>query len=367
MLIKVSPTVHALILSFVTLSILVACESKSPPTEKKAESLIKPAKLIEIGLTNKDDYLNYPAVIKSQQLSSLSFEANGVVKEIFVVEAQKVKRREVLAKLDQRDLEAKLKSASAQFDNADTEYQRAVRLIKEDAISRSELEQRKSKRDIYKAELDTAKKALQGSVLVAPYSGNIARVSIRKQQAIQAGEPAIVILGAGVLEASMNLPSSMIVKAKEQKGPKAPSYLTLSAAPDRRIPAVFKEARLDADATSQTYEVTFTFKAPEDLNILPGMNASIWFKDPSKSNSKTPIPSVPLSAIVTDGEQKYVWVVNRESMVVTRRNITVEDGIGANLNVSSGLELGETIVAAGVSSLSEGMKVRPWSKRTTGE
>ncbi len=41
---------------------------------------------------------------------------------------------------------------------------------------------------------------------------------------------------------------------------------------------------------------------------------------------------------------------------------TVENGIGANLNVSSGLELGETIVAAGVASLSGGQKVRPWTK-----
>ena len=160
----------------------------------------------------------------------------------------------------------------------------------------------------------------------------------------------------------INLPSSIIAGAKEQKGPRTSSYLTLSVAPDRRIPALYKEATLDADATSQTYEVTFTFKAPKDLNVLPGMNATIWFKNPTESISETPKVSVPLTAIVTDGEQKYVWVVNRESMVVTRRNITLEDGIGANLNVSSGLELGETIVAAGVASLSEGMKVRLWAK-----
>ena len=359
---KIPRTIRLLIFSIFALFFLVACGSESPSLEKKDESLIKPAKLIEIGIANSDDYLNYPAVIKSRQLSTMSFEASGVVKDILVVEAQKVKRGEVLAKLDQRDLQAKLKSARAQFDNVNAEYQRAVRLIKEDAISRSELEQRKSERDVNKAQLTTAEKALQGSVLVAPYSGNIARVSIRKQQAIQTGESAIVILGAGGLEASIDLPASMLAMARGQKGPRAPSYLTLSVAPDRRIPAVFKEARLDADATSQTYEVTFTFKAPKDFNILPGMNATIWFKDPSKSISKTLKASVPLTAIVTDGEQKYVWVVNRESMVVTRRNITVEDGIGASLNVSSGLELGETIVAAGVSSLSEGMKVRPWSR-----
>lgn len=360
--IKLSSTIHSLSLTIFVLFLLTACGSESSSPEKKTESVARPAKLIEIGQTKGDDYLNYPAVIKSQQLSTLSFEVAGVVKEVLVVEAQKVKQGEVLARLDQRDLQTKLKSARAQFNNAEEEYQRAVRLIKEDAIPLSELEQRKSKRDVNKAQLETAEKALQDSVLVAPYAGNIARVSIREQQAIQAGEPAIQILGAGGLEASINLPSSIIARAKVKKGSENHTYLTLSVAPDRRIPAQFKEATLDADAASQTYEVTFSFIAPEDLNILPGMNATIWFKDPSKSESKAPKASVPLTAIVTDGEQKYVWVVNRESMVVTRRNITVEDGIGAYLNVSSGLELGETIVAAGVSSLSEGMKVRPWSK-----
>jgi len=360
--IKLSSTMHSLSLTIFLLFLLAACGSESSAPGKKTEAMARPAKLFEIGQTENDDYLNFPAVIKSQQLTELSFEVSGVVKELFVVEAQKVKQGEVLARLDQRDLQTKLKSARAQYDNAEEEYQRAARLIKEDAIPLSELEQRKSQRDVNKAQLETAEKALQDSVLVAPYAGNVARVSIKKQQAIKVGEPAIEILGAGGLEASINLPSSIIARAKAQKGSKNHTYLTLSVAPDRRIPAQFKEVTLDADVASQTYEVTFSFNAPEDLNILPGMNATIWFKDPSKRKPKGSKVSVPLTAIVAQGEQKYVWVVNRESMAVTRRNITVEDGIGAYLNISSGLELGETIVAAGVSSLSEGMKVRPWTK-----
>ena len=105
----------------------------------------------------------------------MSFEVGGILKELLVVEAQKVNQGDVLAKLDQRDLQAKLKSARAQFDNADAEYQRALQLIKGDVIfSRSTLEQRKSQRDVSKAQLETAEKALQDTVLLAPYSGNIA-------------------------------------------------------------------------------------------------------------------------------------------------------------------------------------------------
>lgn len=359
---KILTAILSSFLSFLLLTFLVACDSNKSAPQSDSEPLPRPAKLFQIGQTESDDYLNFPAVIKSNTLTELSFEVSGVVKELFVVEAQEVKQGEVLAKLGQKDLQTKLKSVRAQYDNAEEEYQRAVRLIKEDAIPLSELEQRESERDVNKAELETAEKALQDSILIAPFAGSIARVSIKKQQAIKVGEPAIEILGEGGLEASINLPSSIIAKAKEQRESNYDAYLTLSAVPDRRIPAQFKEITLDANAVSQTYEVTLSFKAPEDINILPGMNASIWFKDPLKGTYDDSKASVPLTAIVADGEQKYVWVVNRESMAVTRRNITVEDGVGEYLNVTSGLKLGETIVAGGVSSLSEGMKVRPWTK-----
>ncbi len=342
------------------LFLLTSCGSES--SEKETEAVARPAKLMEIGHTSDSNYLNYPAIIKSQQLSTLRFEVSGVVQEILVVEAQEVNQGDVMAKLDDRALQNKLAPALAQFKNADAEYQRAVRLLKDDAISRSEVEQRKSKRDVNKAQLETAEKALRDSLLIAPFSGNIAKVSIQTKQAVQAGEEAIVILGTGGLEASINLPSSIIAAAKDDDESSDPLYLTLSIAPGIKIPAEFKEASLAADAASQTYEVSFSFSAPEGLNILPGMNATIWFKDPRKRATSSSEVRIPLAAILTDGEQKSVWVVSKDSMIVSRRNITVKDDIGADLIVSNGLDLGEIIVVAGVHSLSEGMKIRPWIK-----
>jgi RND family efflux transporter MFP subunit len=342
--------------------LLVACDSGTPPPEKKTETLVRPAKLIEVGQANNNNFLNYPAVIQSRQRSVLSFEVGGMLKELTVIEAQRVKKGEVLAKLDQRDLLAKLTSARAQFKNANTEYQRALRLIKQDAISSSKLEERKSTRDVNKSQLKTAEKALQDSVLVAPFSGAIAKVSIKKRQIIQPGEPAITLLGKQGLEAKINLPSSILAKAERQEKPATDSYLVLDAAPDRQIPVMFKEASLDADEATQTYAVTFSFDTPEGLVILPGMNAVVWFKDPSKSHANINNLSVPLTAIAIDGEQKYVWVVDQNTMMVSKRNVIVEADVGASAGIISGLESGETIVAAGVSALSEGMKVSKWSK-----
>lgn len=340
---------------------LVACNSEPPIAEQSAKDLVRPVKLFTVGGVKSDGFLNYPAVIQSRQSSTLAFQVGGVLKEVLVIEAQQVEKGQVLAKLDQRDYLAQLNSIRAQFNNAETEYRRAERLITEQAISRSVLDQRKSQFEISRAQLDTAQKAIDDTLLLAPFSGNVATVAIEVSQNVQPGEAAISILGDGGLEAKINIPSYILAHAKESEEREGAAYLILDADQDIRIPARFKSVALEADPASQTFEVIFAFEAPKNLNVLPGMNATVWFLDPAQSNSASAAISVPLAAIATDNGDKFVWVVDQQAMTVAKRKVNIQSGIGSQLNVLSGLQEGETIVAAGVSYLAEGMKVRAWS------
>ncbi len=345
-----------------SLVLISACSQQAEQPTATENSQSRPAKLLVVGQAAEESFLNYPATVKAENVSALSFEVSGVVDKISVVESQSIQQGDVLATLDTRDLQASLQSAQAQFDNANSEFQRAQRLIDQDAISKSEFEQRRAQRDVNKAQLDTAQKGLQDAVLIAPFSGNIAEISIKAQQAIQAGSTAMTILGSGEMEATINLPSSVIALAQRPNNDVGGAFLVFSFAPDQRIPAVFKEANLSADTASQTYKVTFTFGAPDTMNILPGMNASLWFPDPrSRTNNDAQI-LLPLAAIGIDGDQKYVWLVNKSNSSVTKQIITVQDGVGEMLVVTDGLELGDTVVAGGISAISAGMKVHPWSK-----
>lgn len=347
-------------LCIVVFLLLSGCDSEAPATGEELTKKVRPVKLLSIGAEETENLLNYPAVIEAAKSSSLAFQESGELIELFVNELQMVKQGEVLARLDQRDFQTKRNSALTQYKNADSEYQRAVNLYKEDAISKSILEQRKTQRDVNKSLLESAEKSLENTTLIAPFAGIVAAVAIKERELIQAGQAAIVIQGIKGLEAKINLPASVITTAGKNNNQKGNEFVTLGAAPDRRIPATFKEVSLQADAASQTYLATFTFSAPEDLTILPGMNATVWFKDPSTSNNRGTNISIPLSAIGTENDQKFVWLVNQSTMNVSRRNIVVEVGVGENLNVVSGLQQGDLIVASGVSYLSEGMKVRPW-------
>ena len=71
---------------------------------------------------------------------------------------------------------------------------------------------------------------------------------------------------------------------------------------------------------------------------------------------------MPLTAIGSNGEATFVWVVDEKTMEISKRNVVIKPGVGENLEVISGLTQGETIVAAGIGSLIQGAKVRAWVK-----
>ena len=337
---------------------ITACDSDD--TAQIREPAVRPAKLITISTASDLQTTRYPAVVDAGRFGELSFQVGGLIQDVSVAEAQVVKAGDVIAQLDQRDYQSQVASARSQFQNAEEEYKRAVRLAQEDAIARSVLEQRESQRDIAKAQLDTAEKALEDTVLRAPFAGVIAQVPVREQEIVSAGQLVAALIDVASLEVTVDVPARAVAESQEVEDRGA--FVILEAAPDSRIVATFEEASLLADTASQTYKVTFTFEPPENLVILPGMNATLELSTARRSDSTTANrKSVPLTAITSDGVSSYVWVVDEESMIVSRREVTVAEGIGEFAIVTEGLYPGDTIVTAGASFLSEGMQVRPWT------
>lgn len=350
----------ALLLAATTLS---ACDSLH--SEAAVAPLPRPVKLIVVEETAADRSRSYPAVIEAANLTPLSFQVGGLIQELPVKEGDEVAAGTLIAQLDQRDFRSQVVSSRAQFSNADEEYQRAVRLAEEDAIAQSVLEQRKSQRDIAQAQLDTAEKALSDTTIRAPFNGQIASLDVLRLQSVTPGATVATYISADDLEAVINIPSSVIAgipRGMEERRTQFPVHITLDAIPGKRFKAFYKEAKAIADSASQTYEVAFLFERPEDLLILPGMNATVEITDfPFAGFGDKDGVSVPLTAISSNGEEQFVWVYDAESMTVSQRRIETAAGVGETLVVISGLEAGETIVAAGTSYLSEGMNVRPWT------
>lgn len=347
-----------------TLIFLTSCGKKDG--ELVREPSVRPVKLITLSEASHLQMTRYPAVLDAAQSSDLSFQVGGTIAELAVSDSQKVQEGDVIARLDQRDFQSQVTSTRVQFENAHEEYQRAVRLSQADAIARSVLDQRKSQRDVARTQLDTAEKALEDTVIRAPFTGVIADTPVSARDTVSAGQIIVTLIGtenlsgAGTGEATINVPASVIARSQEAESRTA--FVILDAAPDNRIEATFKKASLLADSVSQTYSVTFTFDPPRDLIVLPGMQATLELSESRRTtDSESLRVSVPLSAILSDGTARYVWIIDQDSMTVSKREVTVADGIGESALVTEGLTPGETIATAGASFLADGMQVRPWT------
>lgn len=329
--------------------------------EKEAESVrepaVRPVKLLSLEPSTGQEVFRFPAVIGAAQYADLSFSVGGLLEEVSVVESEEVKQGDTIARLEQSALENQLESARVQFVAAQSEYERAVRLREGDAIAASVLEQRETQRNVAKTQLDTAGKRLEDSVLRAPFSGSVARVSAQQSQNVAAGQTVVTLINLDSLEASIDMPATLVAESQEIEN--RGSYVILDAAPDTRIAVSLKESTLLADAVSQTYRLTGTFEAPAGLTILPGMNATVEIHG-ARQSASTNI-SVPLSAIASDGSATYVWIVDPDTMIVARRDVTIVDGIGETAIVTEGLAVTDTIAVAGTSFLADGMQVRPWT------
>ncbi len=347
----------ALAPAVLTVSLLASCTDEAPPVAVDTAS--RPVKLITILGASDETTARYPAVISAGTTAEISFLVGGIIEELPVSDAEPVEAGDLIAKLDPRDFQSSVTSARASFANAEDEYQRAVRLAEQDAIATNVLQQRKTQRDVTKAQLDSAEKALADSVLRAPFTGVVASIPVRARQTISPGTVIATVINVSTLEATINMPASVVaqVPTQEDRG----SVVILEAAPGQEIEATFSEANLVADATSQTYGVTFTFQAPENMLVLPGMNATVVLKSSGNGTADDSV-SVPLAAVQSDGSGQYVWLVDQEGTTVSRRDVEIAAGIGETVVVTSGLSSGDQIVGAGGAYLSEGVQVTPWAE-----
>ena len=346
-------------LSCILASTLILAGCGGEAETETTDPASRPVKLIQIGGATTETANRYPAVLSAGTTAELSFQVGGVIRQLNVSDAEVVEEGDVIASLDARDFESNVASARATFDNAEVEYQRAVRLAEQDAIARNVLEQRKTQQDVAKAQLESAEKALADSVLRAPFSGVAASVPVRLEQTVGSGTTIATVISVDTLDATVNLPASVIAQTptREDRG----AVIILEAAPDRQIEARFSEANLVADATSQTYAVTFNFKVPENLLVLPGMNATLELRS-ADGNAAMSSVSVPLTAVQSDGEGQFVWVVDQEAMTVHRRGVSVAEGVGEFVVVETGLNPGDQIVGTGGAYLAEGVRVTPWTE-----
>ncbi len=330
--------------------------------QEEANPLTPQAKLVRIMVLEapaKAILRKIPGQVEANQQAELTFQVTGPLIELPVKEGDIVEKGNLLARIDPQDFENALNVRRAELEEARRQYDRFQKLLASKTVSKDQYEEKKADYEIAEAYILQAEKDFDDTYLRAPFRGVVATRYVENFQNVRAKQPILLLEDISSLGVVINIPEQDLIRANTaafQHGAEV-GVVTFEAFPEHEYPVTVKKFQTRADPLTRTYKATLNLPAPKDINILPGMAAT--FTPMVDRNVQADVFAIPMSAVAADETGKaYVWVVNKDSMTVQQRNVTLGTLTGKNVRVLSGLKSGDVIVTAGSPYLAEGLKIR---------
>lgn len=344
------PSVLRFFILLMPLACLLSCGEQSNTSKEQ----IRPVKAMLIGNGKAFNNRSFPGKARATQEVNLSFNENGSLIELPINIGDKVKKGALLAKLDPREFEAKLKAATAEMTRDQHNFLRAKELVKKGHISKSDYDLLEAKFSVSQSNLDLASKAMTDSVLKAPFDGQIADLYVKNYQTVAKQQVIARLLDSSQIEMVIQIPESAISYIPQA----IDITVQFDAFPKYLITARIKEVSNEASPDTRTYPVTLIMQQPQDIQILPGMAGKARGKIAAQGSPQENI-TIPLSALITQKEdnKSYVWIVDPKTHQVHQQAVTLGELTSNGVSISEGLDVNLWVVTAGANSLKEGQKV----------
>jgi RND family efflux transporter MFP subunit len=363
-----------LLVTLAAVGLLTACAEKEEPKIRKT---VRPVKLLTVVSSGEAFQRSFPGRVRAARRVELAFQVGGPLVALEADEGQKVKKGDVLARIDPRDFETEVKNArgrmaraQAALSSARSEFERIQSIRKTDpgATSESMLVRRreavdKALADIasLEATVKAARDSLADTYLRAPFNGVVSKRYVENYQEVRPKETILSIDDVSRVEIVVDVPELIIARVRDGRAKEI--HAEFAAAPGKRYAMEVKEYATRADPATQTFQVVLEMPQPEDLVVLPGMTATVSSSGPIEEAATTPFVVPAFAVFADDGGISRVWVLNEKEMTVQSREVKTGRLTGTeSIEILDGLTSGEIIAITGVARLQEGMKVRNLAK-----
>ncbi|QPK64484.1 efflux RND transporter periplasmic adaptor subunit [Methylomonas sp. LL1] len=329
------------------------------------QQTIRPVNVVRITSQETNNDRPYPGEVRPRYETVLSFRVAGKVVFRSVEIGDKVKKGQILVRLDPSDyrlakqnVEAQLIAAKAEREYSRDDLERYRALYAENTVSQPELDRRETlyigseqKVAALEAQLGQVGNQLTYTDLEADRDGVVTGLEVETGQVLAAGQPIVKIAQLDEKEIPIDIPEHRIADI----GLRQEVSVSLWAGGDRRFKARVREIAAAADPLSRTYRAKVTLlEGQEDARF--GMTATVWIP------ANTPAHlGVPLSAVFTPQNrpgQACVWLIDEYSATVKAIPIQIIATLPEQRLAVSGLTVGQLVVSTGGNRLREGQSVR---------
>lgn len=332
--------------------------------DEQSRQISRPVKVARI-VDHGDSVMSFAGEVRARYETILSFRVGGKVLARQVDVGDRVRKGQVLARLDQndyrlavQDLRAQLASAVANRDFLRDDVTRYRELLAQKVTSPPEFDRHQTayttareRAAALEAQLGHAINQLAYTELSADRDGVVTALEVERGQVVGAGQAIIKLAQLDEKEIHFDVPEHRLPGLTRRQG----VHITLWTDHEQRLKGQIREIASAADPASRTYRVKATLLEDQETAQL-GMTATVWIHSTMSSRI-----SIPLSAVFSPQNkprQPHVWLVNEQTGTVRSVPVQLGEPLDGEHIAVSGLESGQLLVSAGVQRLAEGQAVR---------
>ncbi len=309
-------------------------------------------------------YIDLQGRIESQNISYIAPRngSGGVVKAVYVKRGDKVRKGQLLLKLDDVIARQSLITAEQGIETIKTQlayaqnlYQRQKNLWDQQIGTEVQLVNAKNQVQAAENQLKSAqeqlkitKEQLDFTNILSDVDGSAETVNIRVGEVfmgVQGAAAQLVIVNNSNLKATAQIPENYLGKVN------VGSKLKITL-PDinKTLDAVVTVAGKSIDPTNRSFFIEA--KIPADKDLRPNQIALVRIQDYNINNTLT----VPVNTVQSDEKGKFVMTAAKENgkTVARKKTVVIGQFYGDKMEIKSGLKIGDIVVTDGYQSLYDG-------------
>jgi membrane fusion protein (multidrug efflux system) len=277
---------------------------------------------------------------------ALSFEASGKITDIYFKEGTFVKKGALLAKVNDKPLQAELQKLQAQIPLAEDRVFRQKSLLAKDAVSKEAYEQVATELEKLRADIDLVKSRIAQTELRAPFDGEI---GLRLVSEGAYASPTTIVAN---LTKITPLKIEFSVSEKYTNLIHAGTGITFKTDKDlTEYTASVYALESQIDLKTRTLKARATYHNSNG-RLKPGETASVEIQ----SNKITNALTAPNESIIKEMGRDIAYIYTNGKAKQTELIIGLRTE--SDLQILAGLTAGDTLIVSGVMQLRDGMPVK---------
>jgi|GEM_PF-2475110 len=276
----------------------------------------------------------YPALIIARESATVTSEMSGIIRTINFRDGQKVKKGQLLATIDQREVNAEIDKRIRMSEFLRNKLERQRLLFQKNGVSSEIIEQLETELEQLEAEIELFKIRKSKMNINAPFSGTVSTKLLSVGSFVSTGTPLTTIVSTNDLLAEfkisekhsslLSIGTSVEIIISNQKKP---------------IRATIESVQPSIDEVTKSITVRAKFSTNE--SVFVGSTSVVQIEQ--RTNSVVKIPSI---ALVGTSKETNVYVVKNGKAEL----VSVSTGLRTSYDIEilSGLTIGDTVITTGL-------------------